>query len=77
MYMKAAEMEKKLEILEKTIHLDLTVNDLRIIVGCFNAISYMMQVDDEPYLDLDGLELRERLRSAYAEVMEKLADAFA
>lgn len=51
--------------LSKPIGLDLSVNDLRIIVGCFNALAYCARCDDEPYLDPDGWKLKERLEGLY------------
>ena len=58
--------EKQLEMLNRALRLDLSVNDLRIIVGCLRAMSYLMKVDDEPYLDADAVELQQRLERRYA-----------
>jgi hypothetical protein len=51
--------------LSRPIGLDLSVNDLRIIVGCFNALAYWARRDDEPYLDPDGWKLKDRLDGLY------------
>jgi hypothetical protein len=56
------EMERTLK---KPIGLDLSVNDLRIIVGCFSALAYWARIDDEAYLDPDGWKLKERLEGLY------------
>lgn len=60
-----------LEILKRRVRLDLSVNDLRIIVGCFLGIAYQMKTDDEAYLDVDGVELKKRLESLYEKEVEK------
>ena len=65
------DLEKKLEILKKQTRLDLSLNDIRIIVGCFNAVAYQAEVDDEPYLDLDALELKTRLESLYTKILRE------
>jgi hypothetical protein len=56
------EMERTLK---KSVELDLSVNDLRIIVGCFSALAYWARLDDEAYLDPDGWKLKERLEGLY------------
>jgi hypothetical protein len=60
---------KDLEILKKRTRLELSVNDVRIIVGCFRAVAYQSEIDDEPYLDPDGLALKSRLESLYAKLL--------
>jgi hypothetical protein len=67
----AVESEKKLEILHKPLRLDLSVNDLRIMVGCFKAIAYQMEIDDEPYLDVDALRLQKKLERKYDNVLRE------
>jgi len=63
--------ESKLEVLNQHLKLDLSVNDLRIMVGCLRAVAYLMKVDDEPYLDADALQLQERLERKYARMLKK------
>lgn len=63
------ECEEKLALLHKRMRLDLSVNELRIMVGCLKAVEYLMKIDDEPYLDADALALKERLERKYAEVL--------
>ena len=62
-------IEKKLAILSRPLKLDLSINDLRIIVGCFRAVAYQMKVDDEPYLDCEGLALKATLSSMYEKIL--------
>jgi hypothetical protein len=61
----AAHSEKKVEILRKPLQLDLRLNDLRIMVGCFKAVAYLMKIDDQPYLDADALQLQKKLERKY------------
>ena len=60
-----------LEILTRPIQLDLSLNDLRIIVGCFKAIAYQAEVDDEPYLDPDATGLKQGLEQQYRELLKE------
>jgi hypothetical protein len=63
--------EKNLEILKRRTRLDLSLNDIRIIVGCFNALAYQAEIDDEPYLDPDALALKTKLESLYAKLLRE------
>jgi len=65
------DLEKKLEVLKKRTRLDFSLNDVRIILGCFNAVAYQAEIDDEPYLDPDALELKARLESHYAKLLHE------
>jgi hypothetical protein len=56
--------------LRHSVELDLSLNELRIIVGCIGAVSYMAEADDEPYLDPDGKKLMERLQGLYRDHIE-------
>jgi hypothetical protein len=56
--------------LKTSLSLDLSVNDLRIIVGCLNALAYWARRDDEPYLDPDGWNLKERLEGLYRDELD-------
>jgi hypothetical protein len=69
--MHVTDSEKKLEILKKQTSLDLSLNDLRIIVGCFRAVAYQAKRDDEPYLDPDALELKSRLEALYSKLLNE------
>ncbi len=66
------ESSSKLELLDTRIKLNLSLNDLRIIIGCLRAIEYQMKIDDEPYLDSNGLELKSKLEAFYKVMLEKL-----
>jgi hypothetical protein len=60
-----------LELLSDPVSLDLSLDDLRIIVGCFHAIEYQMEMDNEPYLDGVSLELKQRLETAYERTLKE------
>jgi hypothetical protein len=74
MRMLVAELVHMAEKMKKPIHLDLTLNELRIMVGCFRAVVYMAQRDDEPYLDPDGMELHEKLEELYRQKLTETDD---
>ena len=61
----ALDSDKKLDILKNRKRLDLSMNDIRIIVGCFSAVAYQEEVDGEQYLDADALALKDRLETIY------------
>ncbi len=62
---------KKLDALKKRTLLNLSINDIRMIVGCFRAVAYQAELDGEPYLDADALELKSRLESEYDRLLRK------
>ena len=68
--MQTLEAEKKLEILKSRTPVDLSLNDLRILLGCFNAVAYQAKLDDEPYLDADAIDLRNKLESLYQKLLK-------
>jgi len=70
--MRTVELQRMAEVLAKPVGLDLDVNDLRIILGCFRLASYMAEVDNEPYLEPDGKELKQRLEQLYSRLMEEV-----
>jgi hypothetical protein len=57
-------------ILGRSTRLDLSVNDLRILVSCFNAVAYWAEVDEKAYLDSDGWKLKERLEGLYRDELD-------
>jgi hypothetical protein len=71
MTMQMLDAGKKLEVLKKRTRLDLSVNDIRIILGCFRAVGYQEEIDHESYLDQDGLKLNKRLHSVYAALLKE------
>jgi hypothetical protein len=62
---------KKLDVLKRRTFLDLSINDIRMIVGCFRAVAYQAELDGAPYLDADALELKSRLESEYERLLGK------
>jgi hypothetical protein len=68
--MQVLDAEKKLEFLRKKARVDLSVNDVRIILGCFRALAYQGEIDDEPYLDHEALELKMKLESIYLKLLQ-------
>ena len=63
------DIEKSFRALDRRVKLNLSVNELRILVGCLRAIEYQMKVDDEPYLDCEGLALMATLSSLYEKIL--------
>lgn len=61
----AGKSATKLEILRKPLLLGIRLNDLRIMIGCLNAVAYLMKTDDEPYLDAEALDLQGKLEDVY------------
>jgi hypothetical protein len=61
------EMER---ILKKPVDLELSVNDLRLIICSFNAVAYLSKIDGESYLDSEGWALKERLEGLYRDELE-------
>ena len=70
MAMQLLDAERKLKILRKRARLDLSVNEIRIILGCFRAVAYQQEIDDEPYLDQDAIELKTKLESLYLKLLQ-------
>ena len=68
--MQLLDAESKLKILRKKARLDLSVNDIRIILGCFRAVGYQAEIDDELYLDSDAVELKTKLESLYLKLLQ-------
>ncbi len=60
-----------LDVLSEPVSLDLNLDDLRIILGCFHAVEYQMEIDDEPYLDADSLDLKRRLEQTYERTLRE------
>ena len=57
--------ERKLDLLDARVKLNMSINDLRLVVNCFRALDYQGKVDNEAYLDGDALSLKQRLESTY------------
>ena len=61
-----------LDLLDTRCKLNLSLDDLRIILNCFQGIEYQMQIDDEPYLDKHGIALKRRLEKKYRDNLREL-----
>ena len=72
--MKVAEMLRRLELLDTRVQLDLSLNELRIILNCFRAVEYQMKVDAEPYLDADGFALKSRIEKRYESALNSFGE---
>ncbi len=70
--MQANSASQLLEILHAPVHLELRLDELRMILNCFRAVEYQMAMDDEPYLDDDALDLKRRLERAYLKLVNEL-----
>ncbi len=64
-----------LEVLNSPVHLEIRLDELRMILNCFRAVEYQMAMDDEPYLDDDALDLKRRLERAYVKLVNDLRTA--
>jgi hypothetical protein len=63
--MRTVYAEGDIAMLREPIQLDLSLNDLRMVVNCMKAVEYQMSIDDETYLDDDAKALKKRLEGAY------------
>jgi hypothetical protein len=59
------ESRPRLELLKLRKSVDLSLNDLRILVGCMRALAYQSELEGEQYLDVDAQALQKRLESLY------------
>ena len=67
-----SETERRLDLLDSRLVMNLSLNDLRILVGSFRALEHQMGLDDTSYLDADGLGLKHRLEDAYRGALVRL-----
>jgi len=67
-----SETERRLEMLDSRLEMNLSLNDLRILVGCFRGLEYETGMDAASYLDADGLSLKQRLEQAYRSALVRL-----
>lgn len=61
-------------ILDSPVEVNLTLNDLRILISSLDAMAYFGKLHGEPYLDADGKVLAERLKVFYKESLSALED---
>ena len=66
------ETESRLDLLDTRLDMNLSLNDLRIMIGSFRALEYQMGLDDTSYLDADGVSLKGRLEQTYRNTLERL-----
>jgi hypothetical protein len=66
------ETESRLDLLDTRLDMNLSLNDLRIMIGSFRALEYQMGLDDTSYLDADGVSLKRRLEQTYRNTLERL-----
>ena len=63
---------QKLDLLDTRVKLNISVNDLRIVVNCFKALEYQGKVDNEAYLNNEALYLKQRLEGTYKTSLARL-----
>ena len=63
--MRTGYIEGDMAMLREPVQLDLSLNDLRLVVNCMKAVEYQSKVDDEPYLDDEALDLKKKLEGTY------------
>jgi hypothetical protein len=63
-----SDIERKLR---QRIDINLSVDELRIIINCFRGIEYWSETDGESYLDKDGRTLKNRLEALYLDELEE------
>ncbi len=59
-------------ILSAPIVLELSINDLRILVDALDGLNYFCCTDGEAYLDEDGYKLRERVKKEYEAAVNEI-----
>ena len=64
--------ERKLDLLDSRVKLNISLGDLRIVVKCFKALDYQGRIDNESYLGNEGLSLKERLEGTYKTSLARL-----
>ena len=69
-------MLRRLELLDTRVQLDLSLDELRIILNCFRAVEYQMKIDDEPYLDADGFALKSRIENKYESAVDSFGETW-
>ncbi len=64
--------ERRLDLLDTRVKLNISINDLRLVVNCFRALEYQGKVDNEAYLDGEALFLKQRLEGTYKTSLARL-----
>jgi len=63
---------RKLDLLDARVKLNISINDLRMVINCFKALEYQGKVDNESYLDNEALFLKQRLEGTYKTSLARL-----
>ena len=63
---------RKLDLLDTRVKLNISLNDLRLVVNCFKALDYQGRVDNESYLNSEALWLKQRLEGTYKTSLARL-----
>jgi hypothetical protein len=64
--------DRRLDLLAARVKLNISLNDLRLVVNCFKALDYQGKVDNEDYLDGEVLSLKQRLEGTYKTSLARL-----
>ena len=64
--------DRKLDLLDTRVKLNMSLNDLRLVVNCFKALEYQAKIDNESYLDNEALWLKQRLEGTYKTSLARL-----
>ena len=64
--------DRRLDLLDTRVKLNISMNDLRIVVNCFKALDYQGKVDNESYLNGEAQSLKQRLEGTYKTSLARL-----
>jgi hypothetical protein len=64
--------QRKLDLLDTRVKLNISINDLRLVVNCFKALEYQGKVDNEDYLNGEACSLKQRLEGTYKTSLARL-----
>lgn len=64
--------QHRLDLLDTRVKLNISINDLRILVNCLRALEYLEKADNEAYMDADALSLKQRLERTYKSFLARL-----
>lgn len=65
-------VDNRVDLMDARLNVNVSLNDLRILVNCLRALDYQGRVEDEAYLDEDALSLKGRLEAAYGTALRRL-----
>ena len=64
--------DRRLDLLDTRVKLNISLNDLRLVVNCFKALEYQGKVDNENYLEGEAPSLKQRLEGTYKTSLARL-----